>query len=225
MKFNLVRQEIDPDLLALCFEKIKFYKIPISPMGKLRSEKIAPILKQIQKNGIPDDLVVKKLKHNLGHGIFLHPHAKPIVRGRPIAFYTGIVRICPEHDGHDSNYTFSLLSDLRLTKAEQEIWDPSRRFHPRRLYSVEVDAHKKGNFTRFINHSESPNIEAHLVKTALMPVEVLYVTKKTIHPGEQLLVSYEGDGENSYWAGLGIKPMPLSPNTFILNHKCELIEN
>ena len=36
-------------------------------------------------------------------------------------------------------------------------------------------------------------------------IEVIYCVKKTIRPGEQLLVSYE-DGENSYWKAFGIKP-------------------
>jgi hypothetical protein len=100
----------------------------------------------------------------------------------------------------------------------------------RRLYSVDLDADKKGNFTRFINHSEKPNIEAQFVKIpsnklGISPgsCEVIYVAKKTIHPGEQLLVCYEGD-DKSYWGALKIKPFPMTPKTFVLNSSCEIVK-
>jgi len=52
--------------------------------------------------------------------------------------------------------------------------------------------------------------------------ELVYVAKKTIRPGEQLLVCYEGE-DKSYWGPLKIKPFPMTPKTFMLNESCEII--
>ena len=230
MEFKLQRQEIDKELLVFCCNRIKQDKIDISRASKLVVARMPAILKEIQKRGLPNYLLVKKLKGKLGYGVFLHPEAKPILKGEPIAPYSGIVTLLPQNTESDSAYIFGLLADLRLTKEEQRKWDPARRYHPRRLYSVDLDAEKKGNFTRFINHSETPNIEAQFVRIpknsaglALAPFELIYVAKKTIRPGEQLLISYEVD-EKNYWGSLGIKPFPMNPKTFMLNDSCEIRE-
>jgi hypothetical protein len=54
---------------------------------------------------------------------------------------------------------------------------------------------------------------AEFFKIPPNPLEVVFVVKKTIRPGEQLLISYEGDGP-SYWSALGIKPAPLTATTY-----------
>ncbi len=157
-----------------------------------------------------------------------------IPRGTPIAPYSGKVRIRPQNlelpsPEDDSDYVFTLLSDLQLTREEQQKWDPSRAYHPKRLYAVEVDALNTGNFTRFINHSEKPNVEAHFVKIpsnkkglSPAPFELIYVAKKAIHPGEQLLICYEGEGK-SYWGAMKIKPFPMTPTTFHLDSRGRLV--
>ncbi len=230
MEFKLQRQEIDKELLVFCCNRIKQDKIDISRADRRVVTRLPAILKEIQKKGLPNYLLIKKLKGKLGYGVFLHPEAKPIFKGEPIAPYSGEVTLFPQSMESDSAYIFSLISDLRLTKEEQRKWDPTRRYHPRRLYSVDLDAQKKGNFTRFINHSEKPNIEAQFIRIQRnsagltpAPFELIYVAKKTISPGEQLLISYEV-GEKSYWGSLGIKPFPMTPKTFMLNDSCEIIE-
>ncbi len=227
MKFRLQRQEINKSLLLFCSNKIKKNKIDVPRASKKVVEGMPAVLKGIRKNGLPNYLLIKKLKGKLGYGIFLHPKAKPILKGAPIAPYSGKVILFPQNLDDDSDYAFTLISDLRLTREEQSKWDPARRYHPRRLYSVDLDAHKKGNFTRFINHSEKPNIEAQFVQippntVGLLPVpfELIYVAKKTIHPGEQLLVCYEGE-DKSYWGK--IKPSPVTSKTFLLNSSCEIV--
>lgn len=223
MKFNLKRHEINKDLSVFCFNKIRQNKIYVPWASKEIVKGISVILQAIEENGLPNYLVVKKLRGKLGSGVFLHPKAKPINRGEPIAPYSGEVILCPQNMGNESDYAFALISDLLLTKEEQRQWDPTRRYHPRRLYSVDLDAQKKGNFTRFINHSEEPNIEARFVRIprnlgglSACSFELIYIAKKKIRPGEQLLVCYEGE-DKSYWGALKIKPFPMTPKTFFLN--------
>lgn len=225
MKFKLQRQEINKDLLVFCSSKIKDV-----PRASKRIVKGMPkILSEIRKRGLPSYLVVKKLKGKLGSGVFLHPEAKPILKGELIAPYSGEVILCPQNSDSSSNYIFALVSNLFLTKEEQKKWDSARKYHPRRLYSIDLDAGKKGNFTRFINHSEEPNIEAQFVRIprnteGVEPAvfEMVYVAKKTIRPGEQLLVCYEGE-DKSYWGAAKIKPFPMTPKTFSLNKSLRVV--
>ena len=124
---------------------------------------------------------------------------------------------------------FTPIEDICLKKEEQALFDKKRKYHPRRLYSLKVDARKKGNFTRFINHSEKPNVVAHLFAIpanvyGLKPasIEVVYIAKKNIYPGEQLLVCYE-DGEKSYWGVSKIKPFYMTPKTFQLSSSLKIV--
>lgn len=67
---------------------------------------------------------------------------------------------------------------------------------PTKLSNYVIDASEKGNVTRFINSSETPNAEAYY-----MFIDgywrVVFVAKQQINPGEQLFVNY---GKN-YWKG------------------------
>jgi hypothetical protein len=137
--------------------------------------------------------------------------------------YSGELSLVSQTEADDSPYAFELLGDVLLTKSEQIHFDPNHRYQPKRTYSFLVDALKKGNFIRFINHSEKPNIVASFFKIpsnsyglAPLPIEVIYMAKKKILPGEQLLVSYEGD-DKSYWSALEVEPIPITPQTFRLN--------
>ena len=223
MRFNLPRQEIAPELIAFGSKKIRKDKIYVPRATKKDLRGIAAICREIQKSGLPKHLVLKKLKGKLGHGIFLHPKASPIRKGEVIAPYSGVVLLAPQNDGGPSDYAFSLFPDLLLTREEQRAFDPESKYHPRRLYSLDLDADKKGNFTRFINHSAKPNVEAHLLRIPSnslgvppAPFEIIYIASKDIQPGEQILVCYE-DGEKSYWGVLKIKPFPMTPKTFQLD--------
>ena len=112
--------------------------------------------------------------------------------------------------------------------AEEE--QKAKNYRPNRFYSAKLDAYKKGNFTRFINHSEKPNMEAKMVcipknpyRLEPSPMEIVYVVKRKILPGQQLLVSYEAGGK-TYWKASNIKPFPMVASTFQLDSELNLVE-
>jgi hypothetical protein len=213
MAFNLKRQKVSPEIVQIVARNWKQKDLDAYRLSKKNQKELADVLEEIEKWTIPRYLVLKKLKKKLGKGIFLHPKAQPILRGQLIAPYAGEVSIVVQNQVDDACYAFDPVTDLHLTKEEQKRFDPKNRYHPRRLYSLKLDAEKRGNFTRFINHSSQPNVIAYLVSTQKHPYEIIYFAKKKIRPGEQLLVSYE-DEEKSYWGALGIKPFPMTPRTF-----------
>lgn len=223
MKFKLPSSILNQEIRKIISKEVRKQRIYVLRAGKNNLKEIAEVSRAITKHGLPKNLVCKRLPNRLGYGIFLHPKAKPILKGQIIAPYAGEISVVPQNLPEDSLYAFEPLSEILLTKEEQSYLDNHRRYHPRRLYSMHVDATRKGNFTRFINHSEKPNIIAEFFRIpsnsyglAPSPLEIVYLAKKTIHPGEQLLISYEGDG-NSYWSALGIKPLPITPKTFQLD--------
>lgn len=230
MKFKLHRQKIPQNIIKIISKEIARQKIATSKPNPQNLKEMAKLKSVIEKKGLPSYLILRKLKKGLGYGIFLHPEAKPLERGQIIAPYACEVTLAPENLFDDSDYAFSPISDILLTKEEQKEVDPERRHHPRRIYSLNLDAARKGNFTRFINHSDKPNVCAdifHIPKNRYgltpMPIEIVYVAKKRILPGEQLLVSYE-DEEKSYWGAAGITPLPITPQTYTLNRFLRLQE-
>jgi hypothetical protein len=223
MKYRLSRPCVPSEYLGIVRRAIRKQKIEIPRATKQEVRELARISKTIEKKGLPSHLVCKKLKGKLGRGIFLHPNAKPIMRGEVIASYAGDVTLIPQNRSDDSDYAFFLMADIVLTKEEQRVVDQSSKYHPRRLYALDLDAIKRGNFTRFINHSEKPNVEAHLLKIprnssglAESPLEIIYIAKRTIRPGEQVLVCYE-DEEKGYWGVMQIVPFPMTAQTFRLD--------
>lgn len=229
MNFKLPYQILTQEIRTIISREIRIQQLKILRATKKILKEIAQVSKEIEKHTFPDYLICKKLPHNLGSGIFLHPEATPILKGTVIAPYSGEVSIVPQNDSDDDgDYVFAPLSDIHLTKEEQSYFDKKNRYHPRRLYSIKLDALKQGNFTRFINHSGKPNIVAELFsitsnsyKLPPSPMEVVYMAKKTIHPGEQLLISYEGD-DKSYWRASKIKPFPMTSKTFQLNASLQI---
>lgn len=207
----LIRRELDRQNVA------------VRRLSKDKLGELVAISGAVARVGLPKHLLCVKLPEPLGYGVFLRPDAEPLVRGALIGIYSGKVRIVPQHMPDDALYAFEPLSDVHLLKEEQKWWDPKRVYRGKRAYSIQVDADRVGNFTRFINHSEEPNVRAELItipktqkKLAPSALEVLYIACRTIHPGQQLLVSYEGD-DDSYWSALGIKPMPVVASTFSLS--------
>jgi len=229
MRFKLPRQIISQDVKKVISRELRKQKMTISRINKKNLKELAEISKAIKKWGLPKCLICKKLAHDVGYGVFLHPDAEMISKGQAIAPYAGEISLIPQNESDDGSYAFTPIEDICLKKEEQALFDKKRKYHPRRLYSLKVDARKKGNFTRFINHSEKPNVVAHLFAIpanvyGLKPasIEVVYIAKKNIYPGEQLLVCYE-DGEKSYWGVSKIKPFYMTPKTFQLSSSLKIV--
>lgn len=223
MRFNLTQSCYHPDIEPLLRLEIKRKLGALSPLSKDELKEIAEISKSIQKNTLPPHLVRKKLNPELGYGIFLHPKAPPLVKGQVVGIYAGEIVLVAQNAPDESAYAFALIDDILLDKQAQLKWDSAHRYHPKRLYSFKLDAWKTGNFTRFINHSEKPNLISYMVCVPKnhygitpSPIEVVYFVKKKIQPGEQLLVSYER-GQKNYWQGHKGEAFPMTPQTFRLN--------
>lgn len=228
MRYRLPRQIVKPLVASIVTREMnKLFIDPIRPTRK-NLKQMNQVVQVIQKKGLPDNLIRKKLPCDLGYGIFLHPAAEPIEKGQVIAPYSGEVSIGSDSDFDDSSYAFSCFSGIRLLKKEHRLVDKKKPYHPRRQYELKLDAEKKGNFTRFINHSDQPNVIAELVKIPPnayglkpAPAEIVFFALETIQPGEQLLVSYEAE-KGSYWGSMDIKPFRMTPQTFCLTPKLRL---
>jgi hypothetical protein len=224
-------------------ERPKFSEIACEVIARINEEKgesynklskkaileLKSCCEAIKKEGLPSFLVHQKLPDPLGYGIFLHPKAKPLKRGFLIGSYSGEVVIKPKKEPDESAYAFAPEDDFKILKKEFLELELKGTFSSSRLYTLYIDADKKGNFLRFINHSEKPNIEARLLRVPknndgleTSPLEVFYFVKKNIEPGEQLLVCYE-DEEKSYWGALNIEPSPIFPKTYRLDKNLKLI--
>lgn len=229
MKFKLPRQIVNDEINKIVSKEVRKQRVSLFVASKKTLKEIVEVSDEIKKRGLPKYLVRKKLPRRLGYGIFLHPKAKPILKGQVIAPYSGLVTLSPQNGYDDSAYIFSPLYDIYFTREEQQQLDSENRYHPRRLYALHIDALKEGNFTRFINHSNKPNILAEFFRIrpnsyglVPAPLEVIYIAKKTILPGEQLLVCYENE-DKTYWGHLKIKPVPITPKTFQLNSSLKVI--
>jgi hypothetical protein len=237
MKFKLSRQILPEEFIKPISRAIRQQGVKVRLASKQMLQQIAEACSAIESSSLPSYLIRKKLPGNLGYGIFLHPKADPILKGTVIAPYAGIVSLVPQNtpDESSGDYAFEPLANILLTKKEQLLCSSHQKYHPRRLYSLKLDALNRGNFTRFINHSDQPNITAELISIKSKnaqelnssPLEVLYMAKKTIYPGEQLLICYEGE-DKSYWGASNIKPFPMTSKTFQLkclkgNH-CQVVK-
>jgi hypothetical protein len=227
-RFNMPRPEFSDEITSICLREMDRLEIEADVLKKEQKVQLKALIEEVETIGIPKKFVLKKLPKKLGSGLFLHPEASSMKKGDVIGCYAGKVSFGVQNLYESGgSYVFSPLSDLHLTKEEQKKYDSKRKFHPSRLYYLRIDAEKEGNYTRYINHSSDPNIEAQLthvkgdgLKESFF--EIIYLVKKTIHPQEQLLVSYE-DGEDCYWKAMGIQPFSIFPTTFMINQNLEVI--
>ena len=228
MNYKLPFQIIDPEICGIISREVQKQEIEVYCASRKHLKEMAAVALQIRTRGLPAYLVRKKLPGPLGDGIFLHPDAQPIAKDKVIAPYAGVVKLEPQSKPDSSAYTFELIGDIHLSKEEHRNLIAGVLFHSRRLYGLSLSAERRGNFTRYINHSEKPNVVAHLVQIPdnpygmhPAPLQIVYFAKKIILPGEQLLVCYE-DGEKSYWNSLQVKPFPMTPRTFMLDESLQL---
>lgn len=122
---------------------------------------------------------MKYISKKVGYGVFA---AADIKKGQLIAEYVGIIydkATYLKRVPYNANYCWSMIPHSSLSTEVQ-------------FY---VDAIKSCNFTRFINHSYTPNVMPLPLYTP-EGYRMLYVACEDIAKDEQLLVNY-GQG---YWA-------------------------
>jgi hypothetical protein len=228
MKYKQPRQVLSPEIAAIAKREMKRQQIKLLEASPSHLKQMLRVVESIVDKGLPDNLVLMKLPKDLGHGIFLRPDAKPIRKEQLIAPYSGVISLSCQDAEDDSCYTYSCLDEMHLLKSEYKYLSKKMAYNPKRRYEMNLDAENSGNFTRFINHSDTPNVMAETIEIPAnkygleaSPIEIVYFAKKTILPGEQLLVSYEGE-EGSFWGVMGIEPMAINPKTFTLSSSLEL---
>lgn len=124
------------------------------------------------EHGIHPDLVIRWVDGRVGYGVFT---AKDLAPFTFIGEYTGEVRKRCREDRKNS-YCF----DYSIGEGKKSAFI--------------IDAEKKGNITRFINHSDTPNLEPISVFSNNI-MHVILLTRSWIAAGSQLTYDY---GEE-YW--------------------------
>jgi hypothetical protein len=131
------------------------------------------LYKNFIENFYTASLYLKWIDRNLGFGVFA---LNAIKEGHYIGEYAGQVkRYLPIRFRRNS-----YIGELRVSSSSE--------------LKLVIDAEKKGNITRFINHSVNPNVQSMtILNKGLM--HVVFVAKKQIDPNVQLAFDYGQE----YW--------------------------
>lgn len=158
------------------------------------AKKIGPAL----KNHETAPVYLQWISRSIGYGVF----AKKKIPQGFIGEYTGL--IVPATKDLSTNrfiFTFPGICRNKATKQTVECF---------------IDAGRSGNYTRFVNHSNHPNVT---VQYALIPEDpsdpapqrgyyhVIYSANRTINADEELTVHYG----KAYWESVGHAPQKLTP--------------
>ena len=82
MNFKLPRQILNKEVTKIISTEVRKQRIYVERANKEDLKEIAQVARAIRKKGLPHHFVRRKLPKGLGYGIFLHPKAVPILKGR-----------------------------------------------------------------------------------------------------------------------------------------------
>lgn len=119
------------------------------------------------RQGAQAPISIQWIDPTLGYGVFAHQKILPCAY---VGEYTGMIRERSPKQTHEKKYC------LRYTT-----WDGKKNFV--------IDAEERGNFTRFINHSDKPNLGLQSVYWRGIP-RMIFVALQEIEEGEQLTFDY-----------------------------------
>jgi hypothetical protein len=208
--------ESDPKIVSLLktFSK-KQKSTDLAKVTKAFLKKIEKYKQDLKTDGLPPFLEIATVNQFIQWGIFLKPDAKPLKKGTFIGIYSGILEIVFASETKDNHYAYDLATNIKIHREHLPLVrskTPSPTLDED--YSIQINAEKNGNFTRYINHSSiDTNIDAFAKRMPDDTVVICLVTKKTIYPGEQLLSNYGG----MYWAVLPIIPEPALAKSYKIN--------
>lgn len=176
--------ELEKEIGIHWFPILQFESLKISQKVLKRSAKAIQKKQFIQKarwlgmyyqkeiaEGYLPNISIRWLGEQWGFGVFAE---KEIPAGRFVGEYTGMVRKRKRLADKKNNYCF-----------EYTIGDWRRNPYV-------IDAEKQGNHTRFINHSDEPNLETFSVFSG-EAMHIILITKNIIKSGDELCYDY-GDG-------------------------------
>lgn len=134
------------------------------------------------RNGVVPDVIFKKIDDQKGFGVIANRNFEP---NEWAGEYLG--KFCHEgskklsvYNAYAFEYPFSLESPSKFI----------------------IDAKNQGNFTRFFNHSEKPNLSSQIVFLDSKN-HIVFLTNRRIQKGEEMCYHY---GDN-YWK-LRSRPQP-----------------
>ncbi|MEZ5315493.1 MAG: SET domain-containing protein-lysine N-methyltransferase [Chlamydiales bacterium] len=128
--------------------------------------------KELTQHMIPP-VAIQWINEEIGYGLF---STKPFKQWQYIGEYTGVLRRRSLFFPNTNRYCFMYPREWISTHA------------------YTIDSKKQGNYTRFINHDDSPNCESIAVYCQGL-FHILLRTIKTISSGEELTYDYG----NGYW--------------------------
>jgi SET domain-containing protein len=120
------------------------------------------------QNGIHPRMTVRWIDEEIGFGLFAAERILPCLY---VGEYTGLIQERKTKHIKESNYC------VRYTA-----WPMGKRQYV-------IDAQNMGNFTRFINHSDSPNISLVCAYWRGLP-RLIFISLQEIPKGAQLTFDY-----------------------------------
>lgn len=138
-------------------------------------------------------LYLKYINQTVGYGVYAN---EPIHANDIIGEYTGKVI------SQQNVLTKSVKSRAYIMEI---VGCLAGYYWPESLY---IDAHEAGNFTRYINHSYTPNVMGKQIFDGKW-WHIMLIAGREIAQDQQLLIDY---GKN-YWYLQGINPIDLTPNS------------
>ena len=123
--------------------------------------------KEVER-GVHPDFSIRYIDPVLGYGVFAE---EEIPKGGYIGEYTGMIRKRRRGSDKKNDYCFEYtIGDW--------VYNP-----------FIIDAKEEGNMTRYMNHSEEPNVESLSVFVQGL-MHIIFVAEKPIAPGDQLCYHY-----------------------------------
>ncbi len=162
-------------LLTMDLKKSEYYQSNKLEFNQLDQQYYDDI-----ENNLIAPIYIKKIDETLGFGVFAD---RPIKKDEFIGEYAGVIQPSDEdagcelsNGGYESDYSWYYLDDLKNGP------------------TLEINGRLEGNEMRFINHSNTPNVEVE--HTLHQGQWVLFFkARQDIQKDEQLFISY---GEQ-YW--------------------------
>ena len=165
---------------------------PIDEQDEAKAVKKGQRYSHFLTAGYEAPMHLRYVNEQVGYGVMIE---KDLKKGSFVGQYAGIV--CP--NAIESNYSWFYPTMVQLLSDKTML--------------TQLDAQHTGNFSRFINHSSYPNIDAVYVKLKDR-YRIIYRANQDIEKGSQLLVNY-GLG---YWNARGIKPASINEYAVYHHH-------